>query len=125
LDDKKGKNNGSINGITYFDCKPEFGLFVRPKQVQLLNEKGEIISPLKSSLRSHSSSFNESQSSVSQLLEQEIKAFKETKAEFNRKELFLALLKLKLTNSMAILNRQLEIVEELQGCVFVDCFLLL
>ena len=33
LDEKAGKNNGSVKGKTYFDCKPEHGLFVRPTAV--------------------------------------------------------------------------------------------
>ena len=29
LDDKKGKNNGSINGVKYFECQENYGMFVR------------------------------------------------------------------------------------------------
>ncbi|XP_036325508.1 dynactin subunit 1-like [Rhagoletis pomonella] len=40
LDEKdKGKNNGSVRGITYFKCAPNCGLFVRPAQVNLVLAK--------------------------------------------------------------------------------------
>ena len=29
LDEKKGKNNGSINGVKYFECQENYGMFVR------------------------------------------------------------------------------------------------
>ncbi|CAG8748680.1 37730_t:CDS:10 [Gigaspora margarita] len=35
LDDPSGKNNGSVNGKHYFDCKPNHGVFVRSSQVKL------------------------------------------------------------------------------------------
>eukprot|EP00931_Biecheleriopsis_adriatica_P121903 TRINITY_DN9695_c0_g1_i16.p1 TRINITY_DN9695_c0_g1~~TRINITY_DN9695_c0_g1_i16.p1 ORF type:complete len:481 (-),score=113.45 TRINITY_DN9695_c0_g1_i16:1083-2492(-) len=33
LDDKAGKNDGSVKGRSYFTCQPEYGLFVRPTAV--------------------------------------------------------------------------------------------
>ncbi len=30
-----GKNDGSVNGHTYFQCKPNHGLFVRPNRITL------------------------------------------------------------------------------------------
>ncbi|CAB3409350.1 unnamed protein product [Caenorhabditis bovis] len=35
LDEAKGKNNGSVQGVAYFECEPNFGLFVRPNQLKL------------------------------------------------------------------------------------------
>lgn len=29
-----GKNDGSVNGITYFTCKPNCGVFVRPTLIK-------------------------------------------------------------------------------------------
>ena len=34
LDEPEGKNDGTTNGITYFPCKPEHGVFVRKIQVE-------------------------------------------------------------------------------------------
>uniref|UniRef100_W8C7K0 Dynactin subunit 1 n=1 Tax=Ceratitis capitata TaxID=7213 RepID=W8C7K0_CERCA len=45
LDEKdKGKNNGTVKGITYFKCAPNCGLFVRPSQLNLIQnqESGEM-----------------------------------------------------------------------------------
>jgi dynactin complex subunit len=33
LDRPAGKNNGSVKGVNYFECKPQHGIFVRPKDV--------------------------------------------------------------------------------------------
>lgn len=33
--DGKGKNDGTINGVAYFRCKPNCGVFVRPSQVKV------------------------------------------------------------------------------------------
>jgi dynactin complex subunit len=30
-----GKNDGSVNGHTYFQCKPNHGLFIRPNRITL------------------------------------------------------------------------------------------
>ncbi|RWS23893.1 Kinesin-like protein KIF13A, partial [Leptotrombidium deliense] len=35
LDAPLGKNNGSVDGVQYFTCKPRFGLFVRPDKLKL------------------------------------------------------------------------------------------
>ncbi|RWS27471.1 CAP-Gly domain-containing linker protein 1-like isoform X2 [Leptotrombidium deliense] len=32
LDDEAGKNDGSVNGVRYFQCKPKYGLFIRPER---------------------------------------------------------------------------------------------
>eukprot|EP00742_Colponemidia_sp_Colp-10_P007349 GILJ01007910.1.p1 GENE.GILJ01007910.1~~GILJ01007910.1.p1 ORF type:complete len:1278 (-),score=327.26 GILJ01007910.1:105-3938(-) len=38
LDDADGKNNGTVQDISYFDCEQAHGLFVRPALVQLAAE---------------------------------------------------------------------------------------
>ena len=30
-----GKNDGSVNGHTYFQCRPNHGLFIRPNRISL------------------------------------------------------------------------------------------
>lgn len=36
LDEPNGKNNGSVNGETYFSCTDGYGIFIKPSQVALL-----------------------------------------------------------------------------------------
>lgn len=33
LDERKGKNNGTIQGIQYFDCEENYGMFVREQLI--------------------------------------------------------------------------------------------
>ena len=35
LDEPTGKNDGTASGTKYFDCKPKFGVFVRPDRVEI------------------------------------------------------------------------------------------
>ena len=46
LDEPTGKNNGSVQGTAYFQCKERFGVFVRPERVEtgqweVLDELGD------------------------------------------------------------------------------------
>ena len=41
LDEGKGKNDGSFDGVRYFDCPESHGLFAPPNKVSLLEEKGD------------------------------------------------------------------------------------
>jgi len=36
LPEPKGKNDGTVMGVTYFNCKPNHGVFVRPSQVKVV-----------------------------------------------------------------------------------------
>jgi len=34
LDSPTGKNDGTVSGVTYFTCKPKFGIFVKPDKLK-------------------------------------------------------------------------------------------
>jgi len=97
LDAAQGKNDGSVHGRRYFDCAPEHGLFVKEDVVERMlldGEKGD-------------SQKEKDSSSVTSL---------ETPGSDNaeKKSSITGLLKLKLAQMMELLNRQLEIVVELE-----------
>lgn len=37
-----GKNDGLVNGVRYFTCKPRFGVFVRPDKLAL-DKRGRVL----------------------------------------------------------------------------------
>lgn len=45
LNEQNGKNDGAINGIAYFTCKPNYGVFVRPSQVKIIGSERELAPP--------------------------------------------------------------------------------
>lgn len=38
LDEPEGKNCGNVNGVEYFRCKENYGLFVRPQRIKRLRK---------------------------------------------------------------------------------------
>lgn len=36
LSEPRGKNDGSVQGVRYFECVPLFGVFVRARQAKIL-----------------------------------------------------------------------------------------
>ena len=38
LNEPVGKNDGSVQGVEYFACKPNHGLFIRMSQVKVISE---------------------------------------------------------------------------------------
>ncbi|XP_046435781.1 dynactin subunit 1 isoform X1 [Neodiprion fabricii] len=45
LDEPKGKNNGTVKGQSYFQCRENHGMFVRQTQLILLDESGNRAEP--------------------------------------------------------------------------------
>lgn len=41
LDEPKGKNNGTVQGKQYFTCDDNFGMFIRPTQLVIVDESGQ------------------------------------------------------------------------------------
>jgi dynactin complex subunit len=39
LDKPNGKNDGSVNGVKYFECDPKHGIFVRPDKIDIERKK--------------------------------------------------------------------------------------
>lgn len=81
-----GKNNGSVFGVSYFNCPMQYGLFLREENVHPIIEE----------------TYSSSQDvDCSSLVDK-----KTTKST--------SILKVKLSQMMELLNKQLEIVEELE-----------
>jgi len=38
LNEPAGKNDGTVQGVKYFTCKPNHGMFIRPSQVKIVSE---------------------------------------------------------------------------------------
>ena len=34
LDEPEGKNDGTVNGVTYFHCKPSFGVMIQTNKIE-------------------------------------------------------------------------------------------
>ncbi|RPD64767.1 dynactin [Lentinus tigrinus ALCF2SS1-6] len=45
LSQPNGKNDGSVQGVKYFSCKPSYGVFYRPSQVKLISATPEPSAP--------------------------------------------------------------------------------
>ncbi|CAH8821848.1 unnamed protein product, partial [Trichobilharzia szidati] len=62
LDEPKGKNNGTVKGKRYFTCEENFGIFVRPSQLTLLDgpERSDVMKLSSSSVVSESGATSES-----------------------------------------------------------------
>jgi len=43
LDTYDGKNNGMVNGVQYFECEPNRGLFARPQKLQLVAKASDAV----------------------------------------------------------------------------------
>jgi len=58
LDTPTGKNDGSVKGIQYFQCKPKHGMFVRSDKL-MLDKRGKAMRAYKAAEKSNSISKGE------------------------------------------------------------------
>jgi hypothetical protein len=127
LNTPTGKNNGSVQGIVYFTCAPNYGLFVRPSQVIVANggiytdHNGRSSSSLTSTpSRSRQEQvhtfpgthFNPQVAVQSNALSHT--PVNKAKAVAKQRDDFTALVKTKIYELMTILNQQLDIVEQME-----------
>ncbi|KAJ1668652.1 hypothetical protein IW140_002061 [Coemansia sp. RSA 1813] len=56
LEQRHGKNDGSVQGKRYFECPPDHGVFVRASQVKILTSSSSTASEVSEALGSHSRS---------------------------------------------------------------------
>ena len=54
LDKPEGKNDGSVNGVQYFECPPQHGVFTRPNKVTLQQVQPPAVSSQPRPVPSHS-----------------------------------------------------------------------
>eukprot|EP00598_Pedospumella_elongata_P002820 CAMPEP_0184974204 /NCGR_PEP_ID=MMETSP1098-20130426/5745_1 /TAXON_ID=89044 /ORGANISM="Spumella elongata, Strain CCAP 955/1" /LENGTH=858 /DNA_ID=CAMNT_0027496747 /DNA_START=70 /DNA_END=2646 /DNA_ORIENTATION=+ len=104
LDTAQGKNDGSVQGRRYFDCAPEHGLFVKEDVVERILSTSDDRSH---AVNEQGKEKDKDSSSVTSL---ETPSFDSAE----KKGTVTGLLKLKLSQMMELLNRQLEIVVELE-----------
>jgi len=90
LNGPHGKNNGSVQGHFYFECPPSYGLFLRDENVNPFIDETKSFSQDTDAVSSSSTSGTEKKSKSTSVL------------------------KVKLSQMMELLNKQLEIVEELE-----------
>ncbi|CAH8821841.1 unnamed protein product [Trichobilharzia szidati] len=69
LDEPKGKNNGTVQGKRYFTCEENFGIFVRPSQLTLLDgpERSDVMKLSESGATSESKEVTKLSGSTSSL----------------------------------------------------------
>eukprot|EP00428_Durinskia_dybowskii_P062261 CAMPEP_0170367926 /NCGR_PEP_ID=MMETSP0117_2-20130122/7183_1 /TAXON_ID=400756 /ORGANISM="Durinskia baltica, Strain CSIRO CS-38" /LENGTH=788 /DNA_ID=CAMNT_0010622557 /DNA_START=256 /DNA_END=2622 /DNA_ORIENTATION=+ len=99
LDGPYGKNDGSVHGRRYFDCKPEHGLFVKEEAVE------RVVGGVHCDRDSVSVTSQETPTPSVANSNQD---------STERKGSISGLLKLKLSQMMELLNHQLQIVVELE-----------
>jgi hypothetical protein len=114
-----GKNNGSVHGVSYFKCMDNYGIFTRAKLVTALSsgQAGAIQSP---SGPVGSAMTTPSRPSRPPSLSKEEPAYTPFATDgdnaWSEDQKLSSLLKIKIAKMMFLLNRQVEIAEELEHC---------
>jgi hypothetical protein len=140
LDDPVGKNDGTVQAIQYFKCKPKHGLFVRPGQLNIVDIGDSMkfvdarsesppttVSDTGTATKDgdafeyiSSTNNNKSRDNVVEYsMTQEISSLppmseRITTERFKNTLALTSKIKSKLANSMVVLNKQLEAVESFE-----------
>jgi dynactin complex subunit len=113
LSTSTGKNNGSVQGVVYFTCGHNHGLFVRPSQV-VIDFDNDANSNLVNQQQPFQPAVNNYTNNNNSTNHEKLKAA----AIKQKREDFTSLVKTKIYEQMTVLNQQLDIVEQMERLVF-------
>lgn len=115
LDKEIGKNDGSVDGVRYFRCPPQYGIFVRACQLKIVETDDENKDKLPEKVDMTNNSNIHPNSLMTNANAAIVSPSSHSLSELQTK--LCALLKLKISQSMDLLNQQLEIAEDIEETI--------